>query len=549
MNVHYFIRRIYGKSYNIKIVLILLLSVITAITQFLSAFYMGRITDLVALGRERVIAGTTAIIIIVLTNFTVCFFLDLSKRRMRNRLTNLLRKKIAEKICKADYKKISDVKEGDLFTVAANDVEVCGKWFDVLTAIAQGPVKIIIVFLAIIRIHWILFITALAMYLLILLPSLLLSKKLYGLNMREKEAVANNTGFIKETLSFLVVLKSFCMEGLFTDKNRKQLKEMEEAKREKQKRDRLIQALARCIGSLVNPLLFSVAAYYILQGDVTVGQAISMIFYIDIAGESINQLTGIGNQYQIVKVGVTRISALLELPGEQVTKAVLQPLEQAPVFEVKEVSFGYGKENVLQGISFQIYKGDKVAIIGKSGSGKSSLFKLLNGLYTPREGRILFKGQDISELSVNDFRKKLSVVPQETFVFADTIYNNILIAKPDADEEEVKNACRLAKLHDFVETLDKGYDTVLNNVIVSLSNGQMQRINLARAFLRDADVWLFDEPTSALDSNNRDAIMEYITKGTGDKTVLCILHEPELLSWFDRSIMIENGKVSRIVRG
>lgn len=192
-----------------------------------------------------------------------------------------------------------------------------------------------------------------------------------------------------------------------------------------------------------------------------------------------------------------------------------------------------------------IYSG--VAILGKSGSGKSTLFKLLNGLYTPNEGTITFKGQDILKLSINNLRKNLSVVLQESFIFPDT--NNILIARPNATVEEVKNACRMARIHDFIETLDNGYDTVLNNVIVSLSNGQMQRINLARAFLKDTDVWLFDEPTSALDINNRNAIMEYITKRAGDKTVLCIIHEPELISWFDRCIMIKDGRLNHIKQG
>ncbi len=546
MNIHYFIEKIYGKKFSLEIVGILILAVIASVTQFLSAFYLGKVTDSVALGKEAVIVRTIAIAIIVLFNFGACFFLQILIGKMSNKLANLLYKRTAEKICKAEYKKMSDIKEGDLYTIATGDIKGIAEWFNFLMAVVQGPIKIIIVFGAIIKIHWVLFVTALVLYPVILLPSLLLSKKMYGLNIREKEAVANNTDFIKDTLSFMVVLKSFCLEKVFIKKNRSQLKQLEEAKCEKQKRNRLIQSLARSAGSLVNPLLFTIAAYYILKGDVTIGQIISMIFYIDIAGESINQLTGLGNQYHTVKASVARIAVLLELPNEQVTKTALQPIEGESVFDVNEVSFAYLTENVLQGISFQIYKGEKVAILGKSGSGKSTLFKLLNGLYTPSEGIISFKGQDISKLSIDDLRKNLSVVPQESFIFADTIYNNILIARPDATVEEVKNACRMARIHDFIETLDNGYDTMLNNVIVSLSNGQMQRINLARAFLRDTDVWLFDEPTSALDVHNRDAIMEYITNGTDNKTILCIIHEPELISWFDRCIMIKDGQVSCI---
>ncbi len=548
MDIHYFIGKTYGKNFSVKILGILTLALISSVTQFLVAFYLGRVTDSVTLGKEAVMIRTVSIAIIVLFNFIACFLLDFSVKSMSNKLVNLLRRKTAEKICKAEYKKVSNIKDGDLYTIATGDIEGIVEWFNFLAAMVQGPVKIIIVFLAIIRIHWILFVASLALYPMILLPSLLLSKKMYNLNICEKEAIADNTNFIKETLSFMVVLKSFCLEKNFIKQNHSQLSKLEEAKRKKQKRDRLIQALARSAGSLVNPLLFTIAACFILKGDVTVGQMISMIFYIDIAGESINQLTGLGNQYQTVKACLRRIAVLFELPDEQVTTKTLQPVEGKPVFDVKEVSFAYLKENVLQGISFQINEGDKIAIIGKSGSGKSTLFKLLNGLYAPSEGIISFRGQDMSELSIDDLRKNISVLPQESFVFADTIYNNILLAKPDATSEEVEKACRSAQIHDFIETLDDGYHTVLNNVIVALSNGQMQRINLARAFLRDTDVWLFDEPTSALDTNNRDAIMEYITKETGDKTVLCIIHEPELILWFDKCIMIKDGQVSSVER-
>lgn len=546
MVIHYFIKKIYGKNFSVKTLGILTLALISSFTQFGVAFYLGRVTDSVSFGKETVIIRMVPTVVIVLINFTILFLFDFSVNKMSNKLVNHLRKKTAKKICKSEYKKISGIKDGDLYTLATRDIEGIAEWFHFLTAMVQGPVKIIIVFLAIIRIHWILFISSLVLYPVILLPSLLLSQRMYNLNICEKEAVADNTNFIKETLSFLVVLKSFCLEKKFITKNDVKLNRLEEAKRKKQKRERLIQALARSVGSFVNPLLFTIAAYFILKGDVTIGQVISMIFYIDIAGESINQLTGLGNQYQTVKACVKRITALFELPYEQVMAETLQPVEGRPVFEVKEVSFAYLKEEVLKKISFQISKGDKIAIIGKSGSGKSTLFKLLNGLYMPSEGIVSFKGQDISVLSIDDLRKNISVVPQESFIFADTILNNILLAKPGATSEEVEKACRLAQIHDFIETLDDGYDTVLNNVIGSLSNGQMQRINLARAFLRDTDVWLFDEPTSALDIKNRDSIMEYITRDTGDKTVLCIIHEPELIPWFDKCIMIKDGKVRSI---
>ena len=149
---------------------------------------------------------------------------------------------------------------------------------------------------------------------------------------------------------------------------------------------------------------------------------------------------------------------------------------------------------------------------------------------------------------MENLRKNISVVTQESFIFQETILNNVRIARPEASIEEVKAACCRALADDFIERLPEGYDTMLGDVVVSLSNGQMQRINLARAFLKNADVWLFDEPTSALDAGLRDEIMADIVNGTGDKTVLCIVHEPELALEFPVCITIRDGRVSSVVR-
>ncbi|MBC8544983.1 ABC transporter ATP-binding protein [Bianquea renquensis] len=548
MKIQQFIRQIYGKRINIDSMGMLVLAVILAITQFMSARYLGRIIDSVSLGLSSVIFNTTIITISVLTSFIAGCLLFIRMQSMSIKFTNLLHKKMAEKLCKAEYKTLSDINEGELMTTAVDNTGGITGWFNIIVALGQIPIKIVIVFIAIIKIHWVLFLICMVLFPLTLLPSLILSKKMYNLNLDEQKAVGTNINFIKETLNFIIILKSYCLENIFIKKNRDHLDELEVARLKKAKRDRLIQSFSRCIGYIANPILFTIAGYLILRGNMTIGQIISIMFYIDIAGDGINLLTGIGNQYQTVRSCMTRIKSLLDIPDERVTGVALSPVGEEPVFDIRKVSFAYREDRVLREVSIQIMKGDKVAILGKSGSGKTTLFKLLNGLYTPCEGEIFFQGQNISKMSIDDLRKNLSVVPQESFMFSDTIYNNISIAKPGASEEDVIRACRLADIHEFIETLDDGYETVLNNVIDSMSTGQVQRINLARAFLRDADVWLFDEPTSALDAKSRDAIMDYIVNGTGDKTVVCIIHEPELIARFDRQLIIRDGQINSVER-
>lgn len=549
MKIQHFITKIYGKQIYINNIVILLLAATISVTQFFTAWYLGLIIDSVNLGLSPVIKNTIIITISVLINFISSLLLYILLQNMSYKLTNNLRKKAAEKICKSEYKSLAKFNDGNLLTISVSDTESISAWFNIIVSIGQIPIKIIIVFIAIIRIHWILFIICIILFPLTLLPSLFLSKKMYKLNLDEQKSVDLNTNFIKETLSFIIILKSFCLEHLFISKNKKILKDLEIAKLKKQKRDRLIQSFSRCIGYIANPILFTTAAYLILQGNMTIGQIISIMFFIDIAGEGINLLTGISNQYQAVKSYMTRIVSLLDVPNERTTGSALRPTIDAPVFDLSNVSFSYLQNKILKDVSLKINKGDKVAIIGRSGSGKTTLFKLLNGLYEPDEGIILFQGQNIFDISIDEVRANLSVVPQESFVFPDTIFNNISIAKPDASLEEVIESCKIANIHDFIISLDEGYDTVLNNVVVSLSNGQMQRINLARAFLRNSQIWLFDEPTSALDVNNRNIIMNYISNVNEEKTIVCILHEPDLITNFNIKVEIKDGQITNISWG
>lgn len=310
----------------------------------------------------------------------------------------------------------------------------------------------------------------------------------------------------------------------------------------------MLQSFARCIGYVANPLLLTVAAYLILQGDMTVGQIVSVMFFIDIAGQGINLIVGIGGQVQSVRMCMTRIETLLALPDERSDGIPPAPVGDAPIFELRGVSFAYAQEKVLRDVSLNIYRGDKVAVAGRSGSGKTTLFKLLNGLYAPDEGEVLFRGQDVAALSADALRQQLSVVPQESFVFPGTLLENVSVAKPGAEREEVAAACEAAQIRAYIETLPEGYDTPVGGVIAALSNGQMQRINLARAFLRDTDVWLLDEPTSALDAKNRDAVIDRLVHASGEKTIICILHEPELIEKFPVRVFMEAGRVVRVER-
>ncbi|MFQ9799637.1 MAG: ABC transporter transmembrane domain-containing protein [Clostridia bacterium] len=223
MKIQQFIRQIYGKRINIDSMGMLVLAVILAITQFMSARYLGRIIDSVSLGLSSVIFNTTIITISVLTSFIAGCLLFIRMQSMSIKFTNLLHKKMAEKLCKAEYKTLSDINEGELMTTAVDNTGGITGWFNIIVALGQIPIKIVIVFIAIIKTHRVLFLICMVLFPLTLLPSLILSKKMYNLNLDEQKAVGTNINFIKETLNFVIILKSYCLENIFI-KNRDHLR-------------------------------------------------------------------------------------------------------------------------------------------------------------------------------------------------------------------------------------------------------------------------------------------------------------------------------------
>ena len=212
--------------------------------------------------------------------------------------------------------------------------------------------------------------------------------------------------------------------------------------------------------------------------------------------------------------------------------------------ECDNVTFSYGGERVLSDLSLRFPENSIIGIVGKSGSGKSTLLKLLMRFWKVSGGDIKISDRSIEDINTDDLRDMEGYMTQDTQLFKDTIENNIRIAKLDASDEEVENACRKASLHDFIITLPKGYDTDVGELGETLSGGERQRIGLARAFLHDAPFMLLDEPTSNLDSLNEAVILKALREETAGKTVVLVSHRESTMRIADSTCSVENGRLS-----
>ena len=237
---------------------------------------------------------------------------------------------------------------------------------------------------------------------------------------------------------------------------------------------------------------------------------------------------------------------------------VLDILEEIPVTEeikgrdtvefagagAEEVSFSYGQEEILHKVSLDIPSGTIVGIQGKSGSGKSTLLKLFMRFWEAGKGEVKISGCSVDKINTANLRDMESFMTQETHLFHDSIADNLRIAKPDASQEELEQACKKASVHDFIMSLPKGYDTLVGELGDTLSGGEKQRLGLARAFLHDAPFMLLDEPTSNLDSLNEAVILKSLYEERKGKTVVLVSHRKSTMGIADRVYSVEYGRMS-----
>lgn len=256
-------------------------------------------------------------------------------------------------------------------------------------------------------------------------------------------------------------------------------------------------------------------------------------------------LANLGSTLQGTLAAGRRVIAILD-EKPQVTE-VADKDGSHPAFSgiaAEHVSFSYDDEQILDNVSIAVEPGQIVGIQGRSGSGKSTLCRLFMRFWDVDKGRVDLSGHDVREVATSALRNAEAFVEQDTYLFHDSIRDNLLIAKPDASDKELEAACRAASVHDFIMSLPAGYDTMIGELGDTLSGGERQRLGLARAFLHDAPLLLLDEPTSNLDSLNEGQVLRALTEQRGKRAVVLISHRPSTMSIADKTYSMDSGRVS-----
>lgn len=288
-------------------------------------------------------------------------------------------------------------------------------------------------------------------------------------------------------------------------------------------------------------MIISYAFFMWNSGEISPQKAINLLIMSFVIFQSVSQAGSILSMIGLLDSSLKDISSMEN--AEEIK--VLPPIQniKSNEIEFKNVSFSYGKGEVLKGISVALKPNTLTAIIGPSGSGKTTFCKLIPRFYDVSEGEILIGGAKTTNIPTEELMKNISMVFQNVYLFEDTIMNNIRLAKPNASDEDVISAAKKARCHDFIKSLQKGYETKIGEAGSTLSGGEKQRIAIARAILKDAPIVILDEFTSALDVENERHILQAIDNLVQNKTVIIIAHRLETVRKADNIIVLDKGEI------
>lgn len=377
--------------------------------------------------------------------------------------------------------------------------------------------------------------------------SLLFTKTLNFYQDKVRDAREEATTVNVETISNIKTVKSFATEDRHSRKFNKTLDALLAANMKRNKKRTKMNIIRFSVSDSSQILILLIGAYWAATGKITMGTLVMAWTYVTRAYNPLWYLTRVYDNIQRDMRSVHRLFDTLD------AKEDIKDSEDATLLkevrgdvELRDVTFKYNNRNVIKELSLKIPGGKVVAIVGKSGVGKSTLVKLLLRFYDPQGGEILVDGHDIKTVTQKSLRQNIGVVLQDTAIFNDTAFNNIAYSKPKSTKEEIIKAARIANAHEFIKNLPEGYNTVVGERGVKLSGGEQQRVNIARAVLKNPPILVLDEATSHLDSESEKLIQDALWKLIEGRTSIIIAHRLSTIMKADLIVVLDKGKISEI---
>jgi len=457
------------------------------------------------------------------------------------RIVNDLRGDVLEKLSGLSLDFFNRSTMGDLLTRVNGDTGMLQRCLSLgVGDLIKEPVTLVVVLLTLCVVDWQLTLWAVLFVPLCVVPVIVLGRKVRRASTAGWGTNISQSSFLVEILSGIRVVKAFGLEAMLVQRFRKMSQRLVHFAMKTVRAREQVNPIIETVSMLGVGLLMLYIIYQQRRIDDMVGYLTGLIFLYT----PVKKLAALHVLFQQTRIGVDRLTHILaEQPTvkEQPNAKPVSGFRSAIVFE--NVGFSYGNAPVLQDISLEIPRGQKLGIAGESGSGKSTLVNLVFRFYDPTAGAIRLAGLDLREARLSDLRSYMALVSQEIVLFNETVAENIAYGKPGATREEVEMAAKAAFAHDFILMLPQGYETQVGEKGVTLSGGQRQRLAIARAFIRNAPLLVLDEATGSLDSHAEAEVQAAIDRLEENRTVICVAHRLSTLTKMDRIIVLSQGRI------
>ena len=465
---------------------------------------------------------------------------------VKNGLLKNLRENLYSKVLNMPISYFLNKKKGDLMSrITADILEIQTSYLSILELMVREPLTILFTLIVMFTIS-----PRLTLFVTLFIPISgfiisIIGKKLRKDSKEVQQQQSNFLSIIDETISGQKVIKSFLSESFFLDKFKSINSLLFKFSNKVINRKNLAGPFSEFMGILVIGVLLWFGGKMVLINETISGT--TFIVFMGLAYNILTPAKNLSKSFYSIKKGnaaAERVFEIIEYNNDRVDQkrdVELIKFENKITFE--NIEFNYGDSKILDKISFTINKGESVALVGSSGSGKTTIANILNGFFNPKSGNLLIDNNNISQITKESLYKNISIVTQESILFNDSILNNIKIGNLDSKKEDVINAAKEANAHEFIEQQLDGYNTMIGDYGNKLSGGQKQRLTIARAMLKSPSILILDEATSSLDSKSEKKIQDAINKLMQGKTSLIIAHKFSTIKKCDKIILIDKGKI------
>lgn len=544
----------YFKKYKFILMFDLFCAALTTLTDMVLPMILRRLTNAglgtYTLTREMIFRMAGLLLIMKIIDLLAGFYMTKTGHIMGAKIETDMRYDVFQHLQKLSDSYFNETKVGQIMARITSDL------FDITEFSHHCPeeyfiglIKIIVSFAILVRLN-----TLLTVILFLSIPLMIVFASKYNRRMRkgfkeQKHHIGVLNADIEDSLLGVKVVKSFANEDVEIEKFQKGNKKFLDIKSETYASMAGFNTITKAFDGIMYIIVVLFGGLFLVEGKMSSGDIVAFILYVQTLLTTVRRIVEFTEQFQRGMTGIERFTEIMDQDIEIFDDDDAVDLENVKgKIEIKDVSFKYNNnsENVLNNISFTINPGQKVALVGPSGGGKTTLCNLIPRFYDVEDGEILVEGIDVRKIKLQSLRSNIGMVQQDVYLFSGTVRENILYGKPDATEQEVIDAAKAAGAYDFIMNLENGFDTYVGERGVMLSGGQKQRISIARVFLKNPPILILDEATSALDNKSEFIVQESLENLAKGRSSLTIAHRLTTVQNADLILVLtEEGIIER----